>query len=156
MTKKMGGRGECLGSQGGCKWRIEVMLKIPKTKWGGRVWGGGSGMVGLGGVGSGGRVFEKIQKRRGGSGEEGWGSQGGCEWRIEVFVKIQKKSGDGGRVGGGGGGWGESGRVRGGSGWMWTKNWSFCENSKNKIGGGGRGLSGWGVRVDVNGELKFF
>ena len=25
-----------------------------------------------------------------------------------------------------------------GSGWMWTKNWSFCENPK-KIGGGGGG-----------------
>ena len=49
------------------------------------------------------------------------------------------------------------------SGWMGTENWSFCENSKKKIsfffffgggGGGGRG-SGWGVRVDVNGEVKF-
>ena len=36
----------------------------------------------------------------------GWGSQGGCEQRIEVFVKIQKKWGGGGL-----------GRV-GGSGWM--------------------------------------
>ena len=41
---------------------------------------------------------------------------------------------------------------------------SFCENSKKKIlgggvgGGGGGGVgggSGWGVRVDVNEELKF-
>ena len=37
---------------------------------------------------------------------------------------------------------------------------SFCENSKKKIGGGGRvrgggvGLGGSGVRVDVNGEVK--
>ena len=35
-------------------------------------WGGGGG----GGVRLGGR---------------GWGSQGGCEQRIEVFVKIKKK-----------------------------------------------------------------
>ena len=41
------------------------------------------------------------------------------------------------------------------------KNQSFCENSKKKkIGGGGGvigggGGSGWGVRVDVNKELKF-
>ena len=36
----------------------------------------------------------------------------------------------------------------------------FCENSKKKLGGGvgGGGVgggSGWGVRVDVNEELKF-
>ena len=58
----------------------------------------------------------------------GLGGQSGCERRIEVFVKIQKKNfffWGGGGVGGGGGG------VGGGSG------------------------SGWGVRVDVNEELKF-
>ena len=55
----------------------------------------------------------------------GGGGQGGCERRIEVFVKIQKK-----KFGGGG--------VRWGGG-----------------GGGGRSGSGWGVRVDVNEELKF-
>ena len=32
---------------------------------------------------------------------------------------------------------------------------SFCENSKKKIGGGGVGLGGGGVRMDVNKELKF-
>ena len=48
---------------------------------------------------------------------------------IEVFVKIQKKTFFGGGVGGGGGGGGGGGR--------W---WSG---------------SGWGVRVDVNKELKF-
>ena len=37
---------------------------------------------------------------------------------------------------------------------------SFCENSKKKKnwgggGGGGGSGSGWGVRVDVNEELKF-
>ena len=56
--------------------------------------------------------------------------QGGCEQRIEGFVKIQKK-----KFGGGGGVRGEGG-VSGGS-----------------VGGGAR--SGWGVRVDVNEELKF-
>ena len=55
----------------------------------------------------------------------GGGGQGGCERRIEVFVKIQKKKFFGG--GGPVGGWG----------WL-----------------GGSG-SGWGVRVDVNEELKF-
>ena len=54
------------------------------------------------------------------------GGQGGCERRIEVFVKIQKKKFF---FGGGVGGWGG-------------------------VGGGGSG-SGWGVRVDVNNELKF-
>ena len=52
--------------------------------------------------------------------------QGGCERRIEGFVKIQKKKFFGGGVGGGGRG----------------------------VSGGGSG-SGWGVRVDVNEELKF-
>ena len=46
---------------------------------------------------------------------------------IEVFVKIQKKNFWGG--GGSGGRWGG--------------------------GGGGGSGSGWGVRVDVNEELKF-
>ena len=38
---------------------------------------------------------------------------------------------------------------------------SFCENSKKKIniifffGGGGCRVGGWGVRVDVNREVKF-
>ena len=54
------------------------------------------------------------------------GGQSGCERRIEVFVKIQKKKFFfGGGVGGGVGG---------------------------SVGGSG---SGWGVRVDVNEELKF-
>ena len=38
-----------------------------------------------------------------GRGGRGWGSQGGCEQRIEVFVKIKKKKIWLGRVGGGGG-----------------------------------------------------
>ena len=84
------------------------------------------------------KFFVKIQKKKkiwgggsgggmgGGVGVGLWG-QSGCERRIEVFVKIQKK-----RFFLGGGGWGG---VRGGS-----------------VGGSG---SGWGVRVDVNEELKF-
>ena len=55
----------------------------------------------------------------------GLGGQSGCERRIEVFVKIQKKNFFGGGGGRGGGG---------------------------SVGGSG---SGWGVRVDVNEELKF-
>ena len=66
------------------------------------------------------------------------------------------------------GGRGVSGRGRvgvGGQGGC-EHNGSFCENSKKKkfwggggsggggVGGGGSGLS-WGVRVDVNEELKF-
>ena len=71
-------------------------------------------------------------------------------------MKIQKKK-MGGRVGGVGGGGGGRGRGRGQGG---------CERRievfvkiKKKMGGvsgwlGGSG-SGWGVRVDVNEELKF-
>ena len=64
----------------------------------------------------------------GGGGSVGGGrgrGQGGCERRIERFVKIQKKK----KLGGG--------RVGGVGG---------------SVGGSG---SGWGVRVDVNEELKF-
>ena len=60
------------------------------------------------------------------------GGQDGWEWRIEAFVKIQKKKlfffWVGGAGGGGGGGGG---------------------------GSGGRVGVGFGVRVDVNGEVKF-
>ena len=79
---------------------------------------------------------------------------------IEVFVKIQKKKnflgGGGGRVGGGVGLGGQSGCER--------RIEVFVKNKKKKnLGGvgwgggcrwGGSG-SGWGVRVDVNEELKF-
>ena len=60
-----------------------------------------------------------------GGGGRGRG-QGGCEQRIEVFVKIQKT------------------------------NFFFWGGGVGG-GGGGRsvGGSGWGVRVDVNEELKF-
>ena len=73
----------------------------------------------------------KLKKKKNWLGRVGvrLGGQSGCERRIEVFVKIQKKNIflGGGRGGGGGVG----GGVGGGSG------------------------SGWGVRVDVNEELKF-
>ena len=42
-------------------------------------------------------------------GGRGWGSQGGCEQRIEVFVQIQKKKKLGGGRGGQGGGVGGGG-----------------------------------------------
>ena len=78
---------------------------------------------------------------------------------IEVFVKIQKKilggggSGGGGVVGGVGVGLGgQSGCER--------RIEVFVKIQKKKIfgggwGGGSVGGSGWGVRVDVNEELKF-
>ena len=77
---------------GGSGWGVRVdvneelkfLLKFKK-----KIWGGGQGGRGGGGV----RV--------------GLGGQSGCERRIEVFVKIQKKIlGGGGGVGGGGGGGG--------------------------------------------------
>ena len=84
----------------------------------------------------------------------GGGGQGGCESRIEVFWKIQKKKLGGGGSGGGGGGvgfWGQDGCER--------RIEVFVKIQKKNIfflGGGvwGEG-SGWGVRVDVNEELKF-
>ena len=83
----------------------------------------------------------------------GWGGgQGGCVWRSEAFVKIQKKN----IFFWGGGGGGGSGQ---GSGWGGQGGWE--RKIEKKIffwgggGGGGGGGSGWGVRVDVNGEVKF-
>ena len=122
-----GGRGVGLvGGQGGCERRIEFFLKIQKKKfffsfffWG----GGGRGRVS-------GRVWGvrvdvneelkflgKFTKKLGGGGGmgsdvqwegSGWGSQGGCDGRIEVFGKIHTKKNRGGSFwgGGGGGGWG--------------------------------------------------
>ena len=40
----------------------------------------------------------------------------------------------------------------GGSGWMWTKNWSFCENSKKKKCGG----SGWGGQGGCDRRIEVF
>ena len=92
----------------------------------------------------------------------GWGGgQGGCERRIEVFVKIQKKKYFGGGVGvrGSGGQWEVSGW--GGQGGCERRIEVFVKIQKKKFffwggGSGGSGSgSGWGVRVDVNEELKF-
>ena len=59
-----------------------------------------------------------------------WGGGGGCQGRwerkIEAFVKIPKK-----------------------------KYFFFLGGGGSGRGGGG-GASGWGVRVDVNGVVKFF
>ena len=52
------------------------------------------------------------------------GGQGGCEWRSEAFVKIQRR--------------------------MFVCLFFFFGGG-GPVGGGG---SGWGVRVDGNGELK--
>ena len=80
----------------------------------------------------------------------GEGGQGGCELRSEAFAKIQKKifflwggwgrvrRGGGGQVGGCQGGWEQ--RIK-----------AFVKIQKKKL----RGASRWGVRVDVNGEVKF-
>ena len=54
------------------------------------------------------------------------GGQGGWERRIEAFVKIQKKN-----------------------------NFFFWVGGRVGGGVGGGGASGWAVRVDVNGEVKF-
>ena len=84
----------------------------------------------------------------------GSGGQGGCERRIEVFVKIQKKIFLGGRGGGG------VGVGLGGQGGCERRIEVFVKIQKKTIffGGGwsvGGSGSGWGVRVDVNEELKF-
>ena len=78
------------------------------------------------------------------------GGQGGCERRIEVFVKIQKKKLGGGRWRGG---WG----LGEGQGGCERRIEVFVKIQKKNWGGGvgGGSGSGWGVRVDVNEELKF-
>ena len=86
------------------------------------------------------------------------GGQGGCGRRIEVFGKIHKKKSGGGGVGRGGSG-GEVGMMGGQGGCERTIE-VFVKIQKRKLGEGvggeglGRGV-GWGVRVDVNKELKF-
>ena len=98
----------------------------------------------------------KIQKKKWGggvgSGGSDWGGgSGGCERRIEVFCENSKKIGRGGGSGVsmGSGGGGAQGRCE-------RKSKVFVKIQKKKSGGGsGRG-SGWGVRVDVNGEVKIF
>ena len=80
-----------------------------------------------------------------GGGGQGWGVQGGWEWRNEAFVKMQKKK----KMVGGWGGGGE-GVLGGQGGWEW-RNEAFVKMQKKKIWWGGGGL---GVRVDGNGEMK--
>ena len=89
----------------------------------------------------------------GGGVRVGGGGQGGCELRSEAFVNIQKKIwGGGGPVrGGGGSGWGGQG------GWE-LRIEAFLKIQKKKFFWGGWGGGGGvrlGVRVDVNGEVKF-
>ena len=89
----------------------------------------------------------------GGGGQVGgmfgvWGSQGGCEQRIEVFVKIKKKQ-FGGGVGGGGG------RI-GGQGTCERRIEVFVKIKKKKIGEGGGGVwevGSWGGRVGGSGWM---
>ena len=86
-------------------------------------------------------------------GGSGLGGQDGCERIIEVFVKIKKKNwGGGGRGGVGLGGQGGCERrievfVK-----IQKKIFFFWGGGGGSVGGSG---SGWGVRVDVNNELKF-
>ena len=99
-----------------------------------------------------------------------WGGQGGCERRIEVFWEnSQKKIGGGGGGRGGRGGVGGGGggvRVGGGQGGCERRIKAFVKIQKKtptklqsqnifKESTGGGGGSGWGVRMDVNEELKF-
>ena len=79
-----------------------------------------------------------------GGGGVGLGGQGGCDRRIEVLGKIHKK------IGGGGGGW----LGLGGQGGCERRIEVFVKIKKKKLGGRVGG-SGWGVRMDVNEELKF-
>ena len=92
--------GKC---QGGCEPRIELIVKMKKSREG--------GPVGVGGWGQGGgeqrtEVIEKMQKKTtrcgGPLGGGGKVRQGGGERIIEVIVEMQKQS----RRGGGGGGQG--------------------------------------------------
>ena len=85
---------------------------------------------------------------------EGRGQEG-CVQRMEVIVVKRKKSWGGGR---GGSDWG------GDQGICEQRSEAFVNIQKKKFGGGGRGGqvrggrvggSGWGVRMDVNGEVKF-
>ena len=146
QKKKIGG-----GGGGGRVWgvrmdvneKLKFLWKFKKKKI-----GGGGGVLGWGGQGGCERrieVFVKIQKKIffffffGGGGQEG----GRVGWvrvdvneELEFLWKFKKKN----FFGWGGGGWGRWGWGvgLGGSGWMWTKKWSFWENSqKKKLWGGG-------------------
>ena len=116
-----------MGGQGGCERRIEVFATIQKKKLG----------VGVG-LGEGGLRVDVNEE-------------------LKVLGKFKKKIGGGGGSGGGGvelGGGGRCGCER--------RIEVFVKIQKKNIffffGGGGVGQeegSGWGVRVDVNEELKF-
>ena len=105
----------------------------------------------------------KIQKQMGGIGSGGGrgvglGGQGGCEWRSEAFVKIQKKNIFLFFLGGGG--LGQGGVGLGGLGGWERRIEAFVKIhffGGVRSGGGSRvgGASCWGLRVDVNGEVKF-
>ena len=79
--------------------------------------------------------------------------QGECEWRSEAFVKIQKN------IFFWGGGSGQGGGVGLGCQGGWERRIEAFVNFFFFWGGGGSGRggggSGWGVRVDVNREVKF-
>ena len=87
----------------------------------------------------------------------GWGGGGvrvDVNQELKFFGKFKKKK----NWGGGGGSMGGSGL--GGQNGCERRIEVFCENKKKIFiffwgGGGGVGGSGWGVRLDVNEELKF-
>ena len=84
----------------------------------------------------------------GGGGGLGRGCRVGWSMLVsEVFVKIQKKN-----SGGGSSRWvGQCGCERRSEVFVKIQN----KKKSEKIGGGGSGRGGWGVRVDLNEELKF-
>ena len=139
LKRALGG-GVWLGGQDGCEQRIKVFVKIQKHFfWG----GGGRGRVG-GGGGVGGLRVDVNRK-------------------VKFLCKLKKNfffflgGGRGGHGGGGGGGGGGRGEGEGGSqGGCEQRIEVFVKIQKKNWGGGGpRGGVGWGVRVDVNEELKF-
>ena len=107
---EMGGGGERMG---GCKPRIEVIVKMQKKKSRGGGWGCpvGGGWGGSGGCEPRIEVIVKMQTKIGGRGGGMWG-QGECEPRIEVIVKMQKKKKSGWGIQSGWGGGGEGGGIR--------------------------------------------
>ena len=105
---------------------------------------------------------------RGGGGRVGGWGQGRWEQRSEACVKIQKKKWGG--VGSGGSDWGVRVDVNGEVKLLgkFKKKIFFLGGGGGRVGGGGEGgrggagsgrggggASGWGVRVDVIGEVKF-
>ena len=111
-----GGRGRVWGVRVDVIEELKSFWKIhtKKIRGGGSVWGGGIRVV----VNEELKFLCKFKKKKyfffflgggGSGGGSGWGSQDGCERRIEVFVKIQKKIGGGARGGQGGSGWGGQG-----------------------------------------------